>query len=727
MRVFKMKKIVIIGANDFQKPLIQKAKTMGYETHVFAWREGATGAEDADFFYEISITEKDQILNICRKIQPDAVATIGSDLANITVQYLAEKLGLPGNSRECIKNSTNKASMRLAFQKAGIPVPFFKTVEEGEKYSPQSYPVIVKPTDRSGSRAITKVYKEDDLAEAVMNAASQSFEKKAIIEEYIEGAEYSVETISYKGHHTCLAVTKKYTTGSPHYIEVAHIQPAPLTEEMENRVKKLVFRALDALGVVCGAAHSELRISKKGEIRIIEIGSRMGGDCIGSDLVPLSTGQDFVRMVVDTASGNPPVLKEEDRHVAAIRFLMNENDEKLLAELKEKHPDKLRKVVIEGEAKKADIVDSGSRPGFFILQAASHKEMEELLHHGPWENPLEGLPETPVQKLGFSGGEISWKAPEIPGWQISSAHIPCNHFYMKRDDLLPFSFGGNKVRFAQKFLEDMKREHCDSMIIYGNYHSNLCRILSTLCHKLGMPCYMVHNTEDIKEQKETQNSRVIRAMGVREIPCGKTEIAHAVQQAMDELTEKGYRPYYIYGNTKGQGREWVPVEAYAEAYEEICRQEEEKGVHFDYIFLASSTNATQAGLLAGSLKAGDNRKIIGISVSRNAKRGKEVIASDLNAYADKFGYSFPEDWKEHIYFTDEYLGDGYGRYSSKTADIIRKIYGEEGIPLDMTYTGKAFYGMVRYLEEHQIHNKNILFLHTGGTPLFFDFLEENDL
>ena len=163
------------------------------------------------------------------------------------------------------------------------------------------------------------------------------------------------------------------------------------------------------------------------------------------------------------------------------------------------------------------------------------------------------------------------------------------------------------------------------MIIYGNYHSNLCRILTTLCHELGMPCYMVHNTEDIKEHKETQNSRVIRAMGVREIPCGKTGIADAVQLAMDELTEKGYRPYYIYGNTKGQGREWAPMEAYAEAYEEICRQEEKKGLHFDYIFLASSTNATQAGLLAGSLKAGDNRKIIGISVSRNEKRGKEVL------------------------------------------------------------------------------------------------------
>ena len=98
--------------------------------------------------------------------------------------------------------------------------------------------------------------------------------------------------------------------------------------------------------------------------------------------------------------------------------------------------------------------------------------------------------------------------------------------------------GGNKVRFAQKFIEDMKREHCDSMIIYGNYHSNLCRILATLCFQLHLPCYMVHNTEDVKEDKETENSRIIRSMGVTEIPCKKTEIADAVQKAVDELREK---------------------------------------------------------------------------------------------------------------------------------------------------------------------------------------------
>ena len=220
---------------------------------------------------------------------------------------------------------------------------------------------------------------------------------------------------------------------------------------------------------------------------------------------------------------------------------------------------------------------------------------------------------------------------------------------MKRDDLLPCSFGGNKVRFAEKFVEDMQRENCDSMIIYGNYHSNLCRILSSLCHELEIPCYMIHNTEDVNEEKETFNSRIIRKMGVTEIPCRKTEIASAVQRAMDELSEKGYRPYYIYGNPRGEGREHIPMKAYEEVYGEICRYEKDHGMFFDYIFLASSTNATQSGLLAGSLKAGDERKIVGISVSRNEKRGTEVISRNLEEYFGRSGDILPENYGSRIF------------------------------------------------------------------------------
>ena len=431
----------------------------------------------------------------------------------------------------------------------------------------------------------------------------------------------------------------------------------------------------------------------------------MGGDCIGSDLVPLSTGQDFVGMVVDTAAGNLPVIKENEPHISAIRFLINENDLRLLNDIKQNHSSNLKKVVIEGDIKTARITDSGSRPGFFILQAESYEEMETLLHHGPWENPIHVF-DTPVQKLRYNDGK--------------------NTFYMKRDDLLPFAFGGNKVRFARKFVENMQEEHCDSMIIYGNYHSNLCRILATLCHELEIPCYMIHNTEDIKDNRETSNSRIIRKMGVVEIPCGKAGIAAAVEQAMAELREKGYKPYYIYGNSRGQGREWVPMRSYEAVYDEICCYENRHGVHFDYIFLASSTNATQSGLLAGSLRQGDDRKIVGISVSRNAARGKEVITGNLREYAEKFHRTLPDDLEDHIHFTDSYMEGGYGAWSEPVADLIRQIYGREGISLDMTYTGRAFYGMVKYLEENKIQGKQILFLHTGGTPLFFDFLEQED-
>lgn len=693
---------MIIGANEFQRPLILKAKELGYETHVFAWREGASGADDADRFYEISITEKERILEICRNLSPAGVVTAGSDLANITVQYLAEHLGLPGNSGECLLRTTNKYFMRKALRAGGLSVPWFQAVRPGERAEPPSYPVIVKPTDRSGSRAVTRVETEAELAEAVERAAGASFEGAAIVESCLPGREYSVETISFQGRHTCLAVTKKFTTGSPHYIEVGHLQPAPLESTLEKKVKETVFRALDALKVESGAGHSELRIDGEGNIHIIEIGSRMGGDCIGSDLVPLSTGCDFLKMIIDVAVGKAPETEKTGNRAAAVRFFMNRRDWTHYLGLKKRCSENI--IRASGEFREdARITDSGSRPGFYILCGESREELEELLHEGPAEDPIQ-LFETPVQKLCWNDGE--------------------NVFWIKRDDLLPFAFGGNKVRFAKKYAEDMRRKHCDAMVIYGNYHSNLCRILATLCKNLSIPCCMVHNREDLGEIGETENSRMIRRMGVREIPCGKRDIPRAVEEAMSGLREEGYRPYYIYGSALGKGNVSVPMEACEELYEEICRQETALGEAFDYIFLASSTNCTQSGLLAGSILRGDRRKIVGISVSRNEARGKTVMEENLREYFEKKGLVFPEEGLEKILFTDAYLEGGYGADSPGIARMIRTIYESDGIPLDMTYTGKAFYGMANYLKEQGIRGKRILFLHTGGTPLFFDFLKK---
>lgn len=112
------------------------------------------GERTADYFYPISIVERDAILEKCREIRPDAVASIGSDLAMLTVNYVAGALGLPCNSMECTEISTNKYAMRKAFRAAGVPVPGFFEADadtDPEEVKGLSLPVIVKPTDRSGA------------------------------------------------------------------------------------------------------------------------------------------------------------------------------------------------------------------------------------------------------------------------------------------------------------------------------------------------------------------------------------------------------------------------------------------------------------------------------------------------------------------------------------------------------------------------------------------------
>ena len=373
-------KLAIIGASYLQLPLIETAKKMGYETHVFAWAAGDVGESAADVFYPISITETEQILAQCRKIGICGICTIASDLATVAVNHVAAALGLAGNSLACTQCSTNKHAMRRAFEAAGDPSPRSILVDEGTDLGTLAleYPVIVKPTDRSGSRGITRLEDPAGLADAVSKAAEQSFEKKALIEEFAAGQEYSVECVSSRGRHTLVAMTLKYTTGAPHFIETGHLQPAPISPELLEGVQTVVFHALDTLGITQSISHSELKIDAQGRIRIIEIGGRMGGDFIGSDLVHLSTGVDLVRAAVDLAVGKEPDLASVGPSgAAAVRFILKPEDAEKLEQLKQNAPELLVKSFVEPD-QNAPVVDSGSRLGYFVIRA---EKAEALL---PW-------------------------------------------------------------------------------------------------------------------------------------------------------------------------------------------------------------------------------------------------------------------------------------------------------------------------------------------------------
>lgn len=367
-----VKKLVIIGANDFQNQLILKARAKGYETHVFAWRDGAVGEKTADYFYPISITEKEEILKECEKIRPDGVVSIASDLASITVNYVAQKLGLTCNGIESSLISTNKYLMRQAFQQRGDLCPRYYHSDEltDELIEDLKLPLIVKPVDRSGSRGITQIIDKAEIKQALSVAIEQSFDGKAIVEEFVDGQEYSVEYVSYKGRHYFLAMTKKYTTGAPHFIETGHMQPSGVEGELIKRVKEVVEHALDSLNIKYGASHSELKIDEKGNINIIEIGGRMGGDCIGSDLVRISTGYDFVDMVIDIACGKEPVFRQvEDPGIAKIHFIIEKKDFDELEQLKKERPEIIYRISdIIPFSREHRVVDSSTRYGYYITK-----------------------------------------------------------------------------------------------------------------------------------------------------------------------------------------------------------------------------------------------------------------------------------------------------------------------------------------------------------------------
>lgn len=301
----KKKRLAVIGASYLQLPLVKKAKEMNIEVHCFAWEEGAVCKEVADYFYPISIVDKESILEKCQGIGIDGITTIASDTAVVTVNYVASRMGLISNPDEYTEITTNKFLMRQCFMRNDVPSPKFALVDDSFSYSIKGFefPLIVKPTDRSGSRGVEKVLDPVQLEKAIIRAQGESFEHKAIVEEFVTGQEISVESISFKGAHYILQITDKVTTGAPYFVELEHHQPSSLPNEIKDKVKAIVLHALDALHIQYGASHSELKITENGDIRVIEIGARMGGDFIGSDLVQLSTGYDFLRGVIEVALG----------------------------------------------------------------------------------------------------------------------------------------------------------------------------------------------------------------------------------------------------------------------------------------------------------------------------------------------------------------------------------------------------------------------------------------
>lgn len=291
-----------------------------------------------------------------------------------------------------------------------------------------------------------------------------------------------------------------------------------------------------------------------------------------------------------------------------------------------------------------------------------------------------------------------------------------NRIFVKRDDFIPVSFGGNKARKALHFFKEIDEGGYDHIVTYGSSSSNHCRIIANMSKSRSLPCTIISPSE---ESEITFNSKLMEFFGAQIITVPVNQVSETIKKTLEGLSSQGKRPYFIAGGGHGNHG----TQAYVECFEEILNFERENGCEFDYIFHASGTGTTQAGLVCGKLIHNKTTNIVGISIARRNPRGGQVVEDSVKEYLDakKVTYS-SEQITSNVSFDDSYICGGYGQTTAEIDSVITQVLCKYGIPMDSTYVGKAFCGMLQYIKKNDIQNKNILFIHTGGTPLFFDDL-----
>lgn len=307
---------MVLGAGLLQTPVIKKAREIGHYVIAVDDDPKAPGMEMADkAIVPGGLCDEDKILSIARTEQIDGVIHPCSEVAMTVMGRINDEMHLSGISKEMAIRATNKHLMREAFEKYGAPSPkSYLTKDEEDAWHLFSYQfitnAILKPSRNSGSRGIAKVVKgisKKSFFDLYRRALSESRDHQVLIEEFIEGPEFSVEVIVWNNHPYVLAITDKKTSGAPYFVELGHNQPSIYPVEVQKKLKDGAIAGIQALELNNCAAHCELKLQYD-KVYLMEIGARMGGDFISTELTHLSTGIDMVAAAIDVILGNEPNL-----------------------------------------------------------------------------------------------------------------------------------------------------------------------------------------------------------------------------------------------------------------------------------------------------------------------------------------------------------------------------------------------------------------------------------
>ena len=316
-----MRKIFILGGSNLQLDLILEAKKMFFYTIVLDMDAECVGKKWCDEFLSINIADKELVLAKAKEYKIDVILTSATELGNTTACYVGEKLGLNTNTYETALNSTNKILMKKILIDAEIKNAAFAVVDESLSTEWNQFPCIVKPADSSAGRGLSYCTTKEELPQAFKKAMQYATDKKILIEEYIEGVQYSCETVSSKAKHQIVAINSEYIHPLPHIMEVSHTIPAHIDNATKEQIKEIVPKILDAFDILYGAAHIELRVTPKNEIYVIEIASRVGG--MRSEMINFAYGVNYSQLLLLSSLNSLTELRYSRKEETTCNFIIS--------------------------------------------------------------------------------------------------------------------------------------------------------------------------------------------------------------------------------------------------------------------------------------------------------------------------------------------------------------------------------------------------------------------
>lgn len=306
------KRLMILGAGVFQLRLIRRARVLGYETHAVSIPGNYPGFAEADFSHYVDTTDVDAVVAIARKLSVKGVVTAGTDACVPAMGAVCDALGLPGISRLIAETISLKDHFRTFQKDCGIPYPRFITATKAdafvEKAEELRFPIVVKPSDASGSRGVCHIKShEQEIMKLSFEAAIRHSRRGVVCaEELLKGTEVGGNALLWNGRVEFLAVTAKHMDG---LIVRGHNYPTNVSKQTEGSIKACLEQCCGRLGYKRGALNFDV-MTDGDDVQIIELAARLGGNGL-TDLIERAYGYDTETEVIRMAAGDYPHPAEE--------------------------------------------------------------------------------------------------------------------------------------------------------------------------------------------------------------------------------------------------------------------------------------------------------------------------------------------------------------------------------------------------------------------------------